>query len=73
MTIGAVNALVDFCKWATAKQPDGSNRQYKYGDCHNTRCHWSMDYSKDKCHCFDPVEEVPKDIAEKDAGEDAEK
>ncbi|KAK1448786.1 hypothetical protein CMEL01_08101 [Colletotrichum melonis] len=50
MTMGAVNALVDFCK-----------------------CHWSMDYSKDKCHCFDPVEEVPKDIAEKDAGEDAEK
>ncbi|KAK0370283.1 hypothetical protein CLIM01_12360 [Colletotrichum limetticola] len=57
MTMGAVNALVDFCKWATAKQPDGSNRQY----------------NKDKCHCFDPVEEVPKDIAEKDAVEDAEK
>ncbi|KAK1660117.1 hypothetical protein BDP55DRAFT_677351 [Colletotrichum godetiae] len=72
MGIDVTNAMVDFCKWATAKRPDGSNRRYKYGDCHNTTCHWSMDYSKDLCHCFDKVEAEPKTVAE-DAVEDAEK
>ncbi|KAJ0310563.1 hypothetical protein COL516b_002374 [Colletotrichum fioriniae] len=64
MTIRVINAFVEFCKWATAKRPDGSDRRYK--------CHWSMDYSKDKCHCFDPVEKAPKKVAE-DAVKNAEK
>ncbi|KAJ3945346.1 uncharacterized protein N0V96_005375 [Colletotrichum fioriniae] len=48
MTIRVINAFVEFCKWATAKRPDGSDRRY----------------NKDKCHCFDPVEKAPKKVAE---------
>ncbi|KAK1526546.1 hypothetical protein CPAR01_13074 [Colletotrichum paranaense] len=54
MTMGAVNALVDFCKWATAKQPDGSNRQYN-------------------ATASTLLRRPRRIIAEKDAGEDAEK
>ncbi|KAI1174677.1 hypothetical protein F4777DRAFT_579716 [Nemania sp. FL0916] len=38
--------LVDSCKWVTSRQPDGSSRPVRLGDCLQPTCHYSKNYNK---------------------------